>query len=243
MSDPGHGAPAPRIELIDAVRGLSILLMVAYHAGYDLVAAGLLPYGLVFNPLLSVLQPLFAGVFILLAGVSARFSRDNRRRGLQVLGCALLVSLAAGFVNVPIPFGILHCLGVCMVLCGSPAAWVDRIPRGWQPVLFSALFAAGYLWFPFYAEGAARFPYLYMFGVLYRGFRAYDYFPLIPWFFLYLLGVWLGAYVRERRFPAWFYTWRVPVLPAIGRRTLLIYLLHQPVIYVAVQWAAGLAGE
>ncbi|MDR0670796.1 MAG: DUF1624 domain-containing protein, partial [Oscillospiraceae bacterium] len=72
MSDPGPGAGASRVALIDAVRGLSILLMVAYHAGYDLVGAGLLPRGLLFNPLLSVLQPFFAGVFILLAGVSAR---------------------------------------------------------------------------------------------------------------------------------------------------------------------------
>ncbi|MDR0381062.1 MAG: DUF1624 domain-containing protein [Oscillospiraceae bacterium] len=241
MSDAGPRAAAPRIELIDAVRGLSILLMVAYHTGYDLVEAGLSPRGLLFNPLLSVLQPLFAGVFILLAGVSARFSRDNRRRGLQVLGCALLVSLAAGFVDVQIPFGILHCLGFCMVLCGSPAAWVDRVPRGWQPVLFSACFVAGCLFFPLYVTDASRFPYVYMFGVVDPAFHAYDYFPLIPWFFLYLLGVWLGAYIRERRFPAWFYTWRVPILPAVGRRTLLIYLLHQPVIYAVVQGVAWLA--
>lgn len=234
--------PSGRIQLIDAVRGLAIVLMVAYHAGYDLVAAELIPEHVLYNPLLNTLEPLFAGLFICLSGVSARYSRDNRKRGLKVLGCALVVSLVTGLVtDTPIYFGILHCLGMCMVLTGEPSGWLDRIPRRWQPVLFGGLFAAAFLLFPVRGEEFVRIPYLYMFGFAAPDFASPDYFPLFPWFFLYPLGAWAGRYIREGRLPQWFYTCRVPVLPALGRRTLLIYMLHQPVLYGAVALIAHLA--
>ena len=238
--------PKSRIQLIDAVRGLAIILMVAYHTGYDLVAFELAPKEALYNPLLNTLEPLFAGAFILLSGVSARYARDNRLRGLRVLGCALVVSLAAGAVGVPIPFGILHCLGCCMVICGDPAAWLDRIPRRVQPFLFGGLFALFFVLFrtsvPLFNPVDASFdgiPYLYMFGLRGPGFQSLDYFPLLPWFFLYPLGAWLGRYIKEGRFPRWFYNCKIPVLPVVGRHTLVIYMLHQPVIYFAVMGLAA----
>jgi uncharacterized membrane protein len=225
---------AKRIQIIDAARGLSIILVVAYHVGYDLVSAELMSADVLYSPLLLVLQPFFAGLFILLSGVSARFSRDNRKRGLQALGCALLISIVAGIMGAPIQFGILHCLGLCMVLCGRPEDWLDRIPRPVQPILFLVLFVAGFALFPIESKIFTDIPYLYIFGLIGQTFLSYDYFPLIPWFFLYLLGAWLGFFIVGRRFPRWFYRLRVPVLPFIGRHTLLIYMLHQPVIYGVV---------
>jgi uncharacterized membrane protein len=252
---------ARRIQLIDAARGLSILLMVAYHTGYDLVAADLMPAETLYNPLLNVLEPLFAGLFVALSGVSARYARDNRRRGLRVLGCALLVTLVTGLMpaalgakaahtwiskgvfyelaRAPISFGILHCLGLCMVLCGDPADWTDKMPRRAQPFLFGGLFALCYLLFPVQGALFSGIPYLEMLGFIGPRYRAPDYFPLLPWFFLYLFGVWAGGHIKSGDFPRWFYETRVPVLPVVGRRTLLIYMLHQPVIYGVVSLLAG----
>lgn len=231
--------PRGRIQIIDAIRGLSILLMVAYHTGYDLMAAGLMSPDVLYSPLLNVLEPFFAGLFVVLSGVSARYARHNVKRGLQVLGCALIVSVVTGFFGTPISFGILHCLGMCMVLCGDPSVWVDKIPRKIQPFLFGGLFVLGFLLFPIVGESFGRVPYLNMFGLIGPDFGEPDYFSLVPWFFLYLFGTWVGRPIREGRFPRWFYSFRMPVLPVIGRYTLLIYMVHQPVVYGIVELIRG----
>ncbi|MDR3207842.1 MAG: DUF1624 domain-containing protein [Oscillospiraceae bacterium] len=244
MSEPGGGTEraSRRIQLIDAARGLSIILMVAYHTGYDLVAAGLMSQEILYNPLLNTLEPLFAGVFITLSGVSACYARDNRRRGLRVLGCALLVSFVTGFMGAgtAISFGILHCLGLCMILGGDPAVWQGKLPRWLQPWLFGGLFVVCYAVFPLRGALFAGVPYLEMLGLIGPEYGAPDYFPLLPWFFLYLFGTWAGGHIKAGDFPRWFYKTRVPVLPVVGRYTLLIYMLHQPVIFGVVSVIAGM---
>ena len=244
MSEPVSAAvcaPKERIQIIDALRGLSIILMVAYHTGYNLVMFKLAPEEALYNPLLSVLQPLFAGVFILLSGVSARYARNNRMRGLRVLGCAMVVSFVSGIFGVLIYFGILHCLGLCMILCGDPERTLDRVlPRLIQPFLLVPLFVIGRIFLYFESEIVAPIPYVYIFGLYPPDFGSADYFPILPWFFLYLLGAWVGLYIKERRFPRWFYAFRMPFLPVVGRHTLLIYMLHQPVVYFVVMGLSAL---
>ncbi len=225
-----------RIQLIDALRGLSILLMVAYHAGYDLVAYGYLPERVLFNPLLDVLQPLFAGVFIVLSGVSSRFSRDNLRRGTLTLFCGVLVSVAGGFFGVNIPFGILHFLGLSMLIFGLVSPLWDKIPQHLQPVLSGGLFFVCCAIFPLRSALFDGVPYLYALGLIDESFWSPDYYGLLPWIFLFFFGTWLGTMIRQNRLPSWFYTVRVPFLPAVGRHTLAIYLVHQPVLMV-VFWA------
>ena len=81
-----------RIQIIDGLRGLSILLMVAYHFGYDLIIFAGAPPQLIDNPVLDVLQQCFAGVFIFLSGISCRFSKSNSRRGFQMRGVAIVIT-------------------------------------------------------------------------------------------------------------------------------------------------------
>ena len=76
---------------------------------------------------------------------------------------------------------------------------------------------------------AARW--LFPFGWTYKGFYTADWFPIFPWLFVFLLGAWAGLYVVERKLPERFYTFTCPILPQIGRRSLLIYILHQPILY------------
>ena len=81
-----------------------------------------------------------------------------------------------------------------------------------------------------------------MLGWTYEGFVSTDYFPLLPWVFVFLLGTWAGKYIKAGRMPAWFYQTDCPPLAAVGRHSLVIYVLHQPVLYgltMAGLWLFG----
>ena len=71
-------------------------------------------------------------------------------------------------------------------------------------------------------------PHLWWLGIRQPSFSSGDYFPLLPWFFMYLFGVWLGRAAAAEKLPAWFYRLRCPFLEKVGSHTLWIYLLHQP---------------
>jgi uncharacterized membrane protein len=217
-----------RIELMDAARGLSLILMVFYHFFYDLVVFAGAPRWIFHNVVFDPLQYFFAGLFILISGVSSNYSHSNVLRGLKTLGVALVITLVTTVMDMPIVFGILHLLGVCMLLYGLTQRLWAKLPAWVVPtlsvlgVLLTARLVNGY---------PSENPHLWMFGLVTPEFESADYFPLLPWMFVFLLGTWAGKYVREGRLPKWFYETRVPVLPAVGRKSLLIYIVHQPVLY------------
>lgn len=276
----GGGTFSERIQILDALRGFCILLVIAYHFGYDLVARGYIPNGALYNPVLDILQPFFAGVFIALAGVSSRFSRSNLKRGLILLGCAALVT-AVSFVTLPDPWlsvrtvfgheptgaeiGELVASGK-ITLHPSIAENLDKIDRILTPEEIGSyalscyenpypligspilcgilhLLAACILLYTLLEKLRVTFPavllgafLLLFFGVTeWPQWPSADYFPLVPWAFVFFFGVWLGEPIRKREFPAWFYRAKVPLFPTIGRHTLVIYLAHQPVLY-GVLW-------
>lgn len=235
-----------RIDLLDAVRGVAILAMVFYHALFDLTAI----FG-VRIPLfawLTPLEPPFAGAFILLAGLSCRFSHNNLRRALRVLAIAAAVTIGTVLFlpDETIWFGILHFMGVAILLYIPCRPLLDRTPAAVSLPVLGALFVLTYTlpssglfgipglfgvvlptdWF--------STPYLFWLGLPSPSFASADYFPLLPWLFLFLIGAVLGTPVKERRLPEWFYNARVPVLAGAGRNTLLIYALHQPILYGAM---------
>ena len=79
----GTERPA-RIELMDALRGLAVCLMVLHHFLYDLCEFLGAPWWLFTNPVFDVLHYFFAGLFIFLSGISSDFraatSSAARRR-------------------------------------------------------------------------------------------------------------------------------------------------------------------
>ena len=183
------------------------------------------------NPLFDVLHYFFAGLFILLSGVSSNFSRSNVKRGLKALAVSLGITLVTWFMDMTIVFGVLHLLGACMLLYGLTQKFWQSLHEK-APWFVPALSIAGILATARLVNGyPTTTPHLWMFGLVTPDFYSSDYFPLLPWMFVFLLGTWAGRYVREGKLPRWFYETKAPHLAAVGRQALLIYVAHQPVLY------------
>ncbi len=232
-----------RLGLLDALRGACLVSMVAYHGLYDLVyitgrveAAwyrGLPGY---------VWQQSICWTFILLSGACQHFSRRPGRHGALLLACGALVTLVT-WVVMPselIQYGVLTLLGLGALLTAGLRPLLDRIPA--ELGLFAVLGAffllrgvpQGYLGFEGWVAvrlpaGLYRWDGLAVLGFPGPGFVSSDYFPLVPWVFLFLAGYFLWALadrprVREALTPD------VPVLSLLGRHSLGIYLAHQVVL-------------
>ena len=240
-----------RVILIDELRGLCILLMVVYHAFFNLVHIFGVNISAFHAPFLqSFLQPLVAGIFVMISGIVSRYSRSCLKRGVLVFLCGMAIT-AATFFFMPgqlILFGILHLLGLCMIIQGiiSKSAGVtrpDRFPALPGALIFLAIFFAtydvprGYLGFMGRAF-SIRLPevlytniWLSPLGFPGGGFSSMDYFPIIPWMFLFFAGSCLSTTFQSGAMPEFFYKNHCRFLSATGRHTLIIYLLHQPILY------------
>ncbi len=217
-----------RFPILDAWRSLAILLMIVYHFLYDLYIFGVLSASQLFSTPLNILERFICCSFILLAGACARFSRNNIRHGIVVLVCGTAVELGALVGGQVIRFGILQFMGISMVLYHFLGKYVQR----WRPGILAATSAALFLLTGWWT-GATPVPvgWLYPLGFTAPGFYSADYFPLLPWFFLFLIGTVLGGWClrhQENRL----LTRSLPgVLTWPGRHSLPIYVLHQPVLY------------
>ena len=244
---PASSAPLPavraRIWEVDFLRGLSIILMVGYHLLYDLGEMVGLGSFLGFSTNLStrawtIAQYFFAGLFVVLSGISSTLSRGNVRRGLKLLAVALLVT-AATFVfdrSSTILFGILHCLAVSILVYGlffKNAGAAACAAAGAAVIGISIAIPAVLKGVPI------RFDWLLPFGIHSPTLSSFDYFPLFPWFGIFLIGSALGKSVyAAKRSPI---SRRLPVtfVNIAGRHSLLIYIVHQPII-LAVLYFLGL---
>ena len=217
-----------RFDVLDGWRTLAIALMTVYHFLYDLALFGVISWQQLFSPALNVMQKITCGSFILLAGASARFSRSNLRRGIIVLAAGIAVELGALVGGQIIHFGILHFMGVSMVLYHFLGKSLQKCPPAILLAVSAVLYGLTAWWT---SVTTVSVGWLYPLGLLSPGFHSADYFPLLPWFFLFLAGTVLGGWCLDHRdnrlltlpLPG-FLTWP-------GRHSLLIYVLHQPVLF------------
>jgi uncharacterized membrane protein len=232
-----------RVLLADEWRGLVILLMVFYHGVYDMVEIFGIDFPLFYSRWAHFLQVFIAGSFIILSGMCCRFSRNNLKRGALTFALGMVLTSITFFVlpSQIVRFGVLHLLGSAMFLFGLLRPLLDRIPTDWGAPLFGAIFLL-VVRVPYREIGVPPFVTalpdalythsgLFWLGFPAAGFYSSDYFPLIPWLFLFLAGSYLGSYANEGRLPQAAYKSRFPWLAAVGQHTIWIYMFHQPVLY------------
>ena len=242
------GQKADRFWGVDAARGVAIIMMIVYHSAYDLDTVG--GYDIESTSgYWALFADVTAGLFLFLVGVSLAISRARTTltgwrlfgkylaRGLRILAYGMvltLVFLALGMGVVA--FGILHLIGVSIIL-----AYPFLRLRFTNLVLGALMFASGQyiLAQDLYAQSFWLLP----FGVVPDGVIMPDYRPLLPWFGVVLIGLFFGNVVYgDGRRPA-ITEDKAPVLARpllpLGRNSLFIYLIHQPII-IALLAASGL---
>ena len=228
-----------RIWELDFFRGVFLWGMIGIHLIYDLVDLyGVLDWDLPRWYLLF--KNRFGILFVLLSGLCATLGRNHVRRGAKVFACGMVVSLAtllmvwAGMAGrgLLIYYGVLHCLGTCMILwplCKKLPTWALLVLGLMMAVSGEFLRSESFAWATW----------LFPLGFKAPGFSSSDYFPLLPNLGYFFLGAVLGRSC---------YSQRQTLLPRVnaegrvirffrlcGEHSLLIYMVHQPVL-------AGLVG-
>ena len=217
-----------RFDILDAWRSLAVVLMLVYHFLFDLYIFGVMTPEQLFCTPLNLMQKFICCSFILLAGMSARFSRSNLRRGVAVLLAGAVVEIGAAVGGQTIRFGILMFMGASMLLYHFAGRWLQKLPGPPLAAGCGVLFLLTRWWT---SRTVVSVRWLYPLGFLWPGFYSADYFPLLPWFFLFLFGTVWGGLCLERR-QGRLLSARLPAAVTwLGRHSLLVYVLHQPILY------------
>ncbi|MBU3819892.1 MAG: DUF1624 domain-containing protein [Candidatus Faecalibacterium intestinavium] len=241
------GAPArPRYRMLDEIRGLAFLSMAGYHAMWDLVFLFGLRADWYYGRPGAVWQFLSCSAFILLSGYCVSLGRHTLRRGLIVFGAGALVTLVTELFMPAdlVLFGVLTMLGSVMILAALAGPLLRRVPA-WLGLagslllfLFTYNVKAGYL--GFFGLRLITLPdwlyanlFMTWLGFPHPLFYSTDYFGIIPWLFLFLVGYYLHDLKRPETL-GWLRGSFCRPLGWIGRHSLILYLLHQPVLYGAM---------
>lgn len=232
-----------RYDLIDTVRGIAIISMVIFHCCYDVFMVYGRDPSWYSQPAVHIWQQSICWTFILVSGFVWSWGRSgNLKRGIMLNVWGLVIS---GVTVLAMPaeavwFGILNCIGCAVLLMIPMEPVLRRIPAAIGLVAAFALFVMfkdvqlGYLGVP----GVFRLElpdWLYdcrvltPFGFPFPGFRSSDYFPILPWLFLYIGGYFLNRIVMAVRPLQSVARHGLAPLSTVGRYSIWIYLIHQPV--------------
>jgi uncharacterized membrane protein len=222
---------APRLVALDLARTLAIICMVVFHFTFDLALFGHIPADTLSQPFWHFFPRMVAGSFLFLSGVSLWMAHGNGihwgafwRRFGKLAAAACLVTLASlWFVpGGPIWFGILHAIAATSLL-GLLAL---RLPWPVTLAVAAAIFAIGWAW-----RSPAFDPlWLVWTGLADARPAMGDYVPLFPWAAPALAGIACARAFRIDRWPGVVPSRAAHLLAFPGRHSLLIYLVHQPIL-------------
>lgn len=238
-----------RFYEIDLLRGIAILMMVLFHTLFDLSYFGIWPV-VVSSGFWRYFAFSTASLFLLIVGVSFSISYARAFAGLSkkqlylkflyrgagIFALGLLVTLGTwlylgeGFIL----FGILHLIGVSVILA----------PLFYRFGKFNVLIGIACILTGFVVAGLTGPFWLLPLGIAPAGFWSVDYTPLFPWFGMVLIGIGAGSVL----YPSGKRGFSLPQIPERwekqltlpGKHSLLIYLVHQPLIILLLHFTTGM---
>lgn len=228
-----------RVPAIDNLRGLAIVAMVAFHFSFDLRHFGFTTADFYRDPFWLHARTAILSSFLFLAGVSLVLAQSTEagrarfwRQVARVAAAAMLVSVASYFVFPQryIWFGVLHAIAVSLVLLRPLASrpWV-ALGLGIAVIVAGNVVAS-----PVFDNRAWGW-----LGFMTAKPPTEDYVPLFPWAGVMLLGMAAAHFLRRTDFRGLAVLARLPALfGMLGRHSLAIYLVHQPVLFGLVYLAA-----
>jgi uncharacterized membrane protein len=243
--------PLSRFWELDVLRAAAIIMMILFHILFDLEYFGDRDFGLDTLPWI-IYARLGASIFIVLVGISFTLSftraevggkpeKDIQlkqiKRGAMIFFLGMIITFTTWYLldEFVIVFGILHLIGISIILSLLFVKYRElNIALGIIFIILGAILIE---------------PNFEFFGLVWLGFRPItynyvDYFPILPWFGVVLIGIAAGhllypKYERIFKTPDISENIVIKSLASIGRHSLLIYLVHQPVI-ITVLYAIGL---
>lgn len=227
---------------IDRLRGITLISMIGYHLCWDLhnlFGVKLSLMGISFS---HVWQQSICWSFILLSGYCLSLGKKTWKHGLTLLLCALIIRVATAVVepDETIRYGVLFLLGISSLVLGLMRKPLEKV----HPVL-GIILALGIFFLTFdvrkgyigyeslhlmqIPSAFYQSPALAWLGFPNKTFHSGDYFPILPWLFLFLAGFFLYRLfppnpLKKSRDSGGF-------LAFLGRHSLIIYMIHQPLIY------------
>jgi len=225
-------APSRRFDRLDALRGVAIVWMAAFHFAFDLNHFRFIHQDFYRDPVWTVQRACIVTLFMFCVGagqgIAAAQGQSLARfwkRLAQIAGCALLVSLGSWFMfpNSFISFGVLHAIVLLLIIVRFTTSWgAWRWPLGLVAIVLPLVVSD-----PVFDSRWTNW-----IGLVTRKPVTEDYAPILPW-----LGVaWWGAAAAE-----WLLARRPSLLQGplpgplhplavLGRWSLSFYMLHQPVL-------------
>ena len=233
-----------RLALLDTIRGLTLISMILYHASWDAVYLFDLSWPWFHSDGVYLWQQSICWTFILLSGFCWPLGRRSARRGLVVFAAGAIISLIT-VLFVPenrIVFGVLTLLGSCMLLMLPAENLLRRVPAAAGltasalPFILLRGVNEGYLgiggWSLQLPERLYQGPLATYLGFMDPSFYSTDYFSLLPWSFLFAAGYFLCRLIEPAQKKIRAFEREISLVSSVGKRSLPVYLLHQPVIYL-----------
>ena len=226
---------------IDFLRGFAIILMIFFHIIYDLNFFSITNFR-IYSGIILYIARLSASIFVVLAGISLSISYSKSKnwlktndiilkfikRGLKILFLGVIISVITWFY-IPrgfVVFGILHFIGTSIIL--------SLIFIRYRVI--NIIFGLFFIIVGFYLKSLTfDFNILIPLGFIPNNFWTIDYFPLFPWFGIFLIGISIGNIIYpdfKRKYEIKDLSKKLLVKSFcfLGRNSLLIYFLHQPII-------------
>ncbi len=235
---------------IDFLRGIAIILMITYHLLFDLSYFGNYEFN-VNSGIFLIIGRSAAVLFLLLVGISLTLSYSKNRikkqtinlnkkiflRGFKIFSLGVIITFITWliFPNNFIIFGILHLIGISIIL-SIIFFKLNSINSKFNILnlflgILIIIFGNYLLNFKF------QFNWLVWLGFVPKYFTSFDYFPILPWFGFVLIGLFIGNYFyknykRQFKFIENPNNKLVNALNYIGKHSLIIYFLHQPILII-----------